>query len=43
MHIFDPRFPFIAGRSPDFGTVEEYRLFQERMGLRRNIVVSPSS
>lgn len=43
MHIFDPRFPFIPGRSPDFGTVEEYRLFQERMGLRRNIVVSPSS
>lgn len=43
MHIFDPRFPFVPGRSPDYGTVADYRLFQKRMGLRRNIVVSPSS
>lgn len=43
MHIFDPRFPFVPGRSPDYGTVADYRLFQQRMGLSRNIVVSPSS
>ena len=43
MHIFDQRFPFAEGRSPDFGAVEQYRQFQRRMGLRKNVVVSPSS
>ncbi len=43
MHIFDPRFPFIPGRNPGVGTVEDYRLFQRRLGLSRCIVVAASS
>ncbi|HSV78487.1 MAG TPA: amidohydrolase family protein [Ramlibacter sp.] len=43
MHIFDPRFPFIAGRNPGVGTVEDYRLYQRRLGLSRCIVVGASS
>lgn len=43
MHVFDPRFAFIPGRSPGVGTVADYRLFQRRLGLSRCIVVAASS
>ncbi|HTJ98000.1 MAG TPA: amidohydrolase family protein [Bordetella sp.] len=44
-HIYDNRFPYAADtamRLPD-ATVADYRLLQERLGLRRNVVVQPSS
>lgn len=43
MHVFDPRFPYVEGRDPPPGTLEDYRLFQRRMGLERCIVVAASS
>lgn len=43
MHIYDPRFPqFNAGRaSPNYATVQDYRLLQKRTGTTRVVVVTP--
>lgn len=46
IHIFDPRFPrrvAMAHTAAEWGTVEDYRRFQRRLGLARVVVVSPSS
>jgi D-galactarolactone isomerase len=43
MHVFDPRFAYVPGRSPDTGTVDQYLLLRRRLGLQRCIVVAPSS
>jgi D-galactarolactone isomerase len=45
MHIYDSRFPVSAKaklRPPD-ATVDAYRLFQKRIGVTRNVVVTPST
>jgi predicted TIM-barrel fold metal-dependent hydrolase len=45
MHIYDSRFPFAPNaklRPPD-ATVEDYRLLQKRIGVTRNVVVTPST
>ncbi|MDM0115439.1 hypothetical protein QTI66_25040 [Variovorax sp. J22R133] len=42
-HIFDPRFPRPNGRTGIWGTVEDYRLLQRRLGLSRSVIASPSS
>jgi D-galactarolactone isomerase len=45
MHIYDDRFPVAPGttlRPPD-ATVEQYRLLQARLGVDRNVVVTPST
>lgn len=42
-HIFDPRFPRMAGREGVWATVADYRRLQRRLGLSRSIVVSPGS
>lgn len=44
-HIYDNRFPYAPDttmRLPD-ATVADYRLLQARLGLRRSVVVQPSS
>jgi D-galactarolactone isomerase len=43
MHIFDPRFAPLDPSRPTTAnaTVADYRLLQKRLGLTRNIVVSP--
>lgn len=45
MHIFDPRFPPVAGAviKPPIAPVAGYRNLQVRLGLSRNIIVQPSS
>lgn len=43
MHVFDSRFPVVPGRSPDYGTVQDYLLLRRRLGISRCVVVSPSS
>lgn len=45
MHIFDPRFPASAHwtRVPPEATVDDYRLFQQRIGTSRTVVVTPST
>lgn len=45
MHIFEPRFPPSAHwkRQPPEATVEDYRLFQRRIGTSRTVVVTPST
>lgn len=45
MHIFDPRFPASPHwkRQPPKATVEDYRLFQQRIGTSRTVVVTPST
>lgn len=43
MHIFDPRFPVRPGRTPSWGTVDDYLRLRRRLGLSRCIVVAPSS
>lgn len=45
MHIYDDRFPFAPGTTlrPPNATVEQYRLVQKRLGVRRNVVVTPST
>jgi D-galactarolactone isomerase len=45
MHIYDSRFPVAPNaklRPPD-ATVDAYRLFQQRIGTTRNVVVTPST
>ncbi|PRE43879.1 amidohydrolase family protein [Burkholderia multivorans] len=45
MHIYDDRFPVAPGttlRSPN-ATVAQYRSLQARLGVRRNVVVTPST
>jgi D-galactarolactone isomerase len=45
MHIYDSRFPAAPNaklRPPD-ATVDTYRLFQNRIGTARNVVVTPST
>ena len=45
MHIYDHRFPVAPNaklRPPD-ATVDDYRLLQKRLGLTRNVVVTPST
>jgi D-galactarolactone isomerase len=45
MHLFDNQFPFVSPTAlthPD-ANVEDYRLLQKRLGLKRCVVVQPSS
>ncbi|MDM0108422.1 amidohydrolase family protein [Variovorax sp. J22R24] len=42
-HIFDPRFPRPNGRTGIWGTVDDYRQLQRRLGLSRSVIASPSS
>ena len=45
MHIYNSRFPVAPNaklRPPD-ATVDDYRLFQKRIGTTRNVVVTPST
>lgn len=44
-HIYDPRFPFVAGAklTPPAATVADYRRLQQRLGTTRNVVVTPSA
>ena len=45
MHIYDSRFPVAPNaklRPPD-ATADAYRLFQQRIGTTRNVVVTPST
>jgi predicted TIM-barrel fold metal-dependent hydrolase len=45
MHIYDSRFPVAPNaklRPPD-ATVDDYRLLQKRIGVTRNVVVTPST
>src|SRR5258707_12717504 len=44
MHIYDPRFPESnprPGQNPKNATVSDYRLFQQRTGTTRVVVVQP--
>jgi predicted TIM-barrel fold metal-dependent hydrolase len=42
MHIYDPRFPQLASRSPvSHAAVPEYRLLQKRIGTTRVVIVQP--
>ena len=45
MHIYDSRFPVspTAKIRPSDATVDDYRLFQKRIGTTRNVVVTPST
>ncbi len=45
MHIYDSRFPVApnAKLRPPNATVDDYRLFQKRIGTTRNVVVTPST
>lgn len=46
IHIFDPRFPASPhwkGQPPDDAPVEAYRLFQQRIGTSRVVIVNPST
>ncbi|RKE34700.1 putative TIM-barrel fold metal-dependent hydrolase [Paraburkholderia sp. BL23I1N1] len=45
MHIYDDRFPVASGTTlrPPNATVEQYKLVQKRLGMRRNVVVTPST
>jgi len=44
-HIYDDRFPFAgsAKRGQANGRVADYRLLQKRIGITRNIIVTPSA
>lgn len=43
-HIFDPRFPKKTGKPMRaIATVDDYRLLQRRLGIRRSVVVAPNS
>lgn len=44
-HVYDPRWPVDprATLRPSGGTVAEYRALQRRLGLRRHVVVQPST
>ena len=45
MHIYDDRFPVAPGTTlrPPNATVGQYRLLQSRLGVKRNVVVTPST
>ncbi|WP_224029950.1 amidohydrolase family protein [Paraburkholderia caribensis] len=45
MHIYDDRFPVAPGTTlrPTNATVAQYRLLQSRLGVKRNVVVTPST
>ncbi|MBN3756261.1 amidohydrolase family protein [Paraburkholderia sp. Tr-20389] len=45
MHIYDDRFPVAPGTTlrPPNATVAQYRLLQTRLGVGRNVVVTPST
>ena len=45
MHIYDSRFPVApnAKLRPADATTDDYRLFQKRIGTKRNVVVTPST
>src|ERR1700733_5970069 len=45
MHIFDSPFPVApnAKLRPGNAAVDDYRLFQKRIGVTRNVVVTPST
>jgi predicted TIM-barrel fold metal-dependent hydrolase len=45
MHIYDDRFPAAPGTTlrPPNATVAQYREVQKRLGVRRNVVVTPST
>jgi Predicted metal-dependent hydrolase of the TIM-barrel fold len=45
MHIYDDRFPVAPGTTlrPPNATVEQYRNLQRRLGVHRNVVVTPST
>ncbi|CAD6522350.1 2-pyrone-4,6-dicarbaxylate hydrolase [Paraburkholderia kirstenboschensis] len=45
MHIYDDQFPAAPGTTlrPPNATVEQYRALQQRLGVRRNVVVTPST
>lgn len=45
IHIYDARFPKVAGArlNPPDASVADYRLLQRRLGLRRAVVVTPST
>ncbi|HDR8908693.1 TPA: amidohydrolase family protein [Burkholderia multivorans] len=45
MHIYDDRFPVAPGTTlrPPNATVAQYRSLQARLGVRRNVVVTPST
>lgn len=45
MHIYDSRFPVApnAKLRPPNATVDDYRLFQKRIGTTRNVIVTPST
>ncbi|MEI5998207.1 amidohydrolase family protein [Paraburkholderia bengalensis] len=45
MHIYDDRFPVAPGTTlrPPNATVAQYRLLQARLGVKRNVVVTPST
>ncbi|HKT64833.1 MAG TPA: amidohydrolase family protein [Burkholderia sp.] len=45
MHIYDDRFPVAAGTTlrPPNATVAQYRSLQARLGVTRNVVVTPST
>ncbi|SAK80731.1 amidohydrolase 2 [Caballeronia calidae] len=45
MHIYDDRFPIAAGATlrPPNATVAQYRALQKRLGVSRNVVVTPST
>ena len=44
-HIYDKRFPLAPGvaNTPPDATVEDYLLFQKRLGTTRHVVVAPSA
>jgi D-galactarolactone isomerase len=45
MHIYDDRFPAAPGTAlrPPNATVEQYRAVQKRLGVTKNVVVTPST
>jgi predicted TIM-barrel fold metal-dependent hydrolase len=45
MHIYDRRFPYVPNATlrPPEATVADYRLLQQRLGLTRTVVVTPST
>ena len=45
MHIYDDRFPSAPGTTlrPPNASIEQYRALQKRLGIHRNVVVTPST
>lgn len=45
MHIYDARFPSAPGAKllPPNATIEQYRVLQKRLGMTKNVVVTPST